>query len=90
MSVCPLKGGRRTYVRVWSAKPVWSMTEWKLEVRDEMEDHKYQLTVRPLPDRSDPAGIRRLRRALKCLLRTFGLQVTDIRETKPPAKESQQ
>lgn len=51
-----------------------------------MTKPEYQLTVRPLPDQSDPAGIRRLRRALKCLLRSFGLQVTDIRETKqqPP------
>ncbi len=53
---------------------------------ERMTKPEYQLTIRPLPDQSDPAGIRRLRRALKCLLRSFGLQVTDIRETKqqPP------
>jgi hypothetical protein len=42
---------------------------------------EYKLTLRPEPDKSDPAGIRRLRRALKCLLRSFGLRCTDIQES---------
>jgi hypothetical protein len=46
-----------------------------------MNRPEYRLTLRPLPDKSDPAGIRRLRRALKCLLRSFGLQCIDISET---------
>ena len=43
----------------------------------------YQLTIRPLPDSSDPGGIRRLRRALKALVRSYGLRCTSIQ----PAKE---
>ncbi len=42
---------------------------------------EYKLTLRPEPDKSDPQGIRRLRRALKCLLRSFGLRCTDIQES---------
>jgi len=34
----------------------------------------FVLTLRPVPDATDPDGIRRLRRALKCLLRSFGLR----------------
>jgi hypothetical protein len=41
---------------------------------------EFKLTLRPEPDRTDPQGIRRLRRALKCLLRSFGLRCTDIEE----------
>lgn len=48
---------------------------------ERMDRPEYRLTLRPLPDKSDPAGIRRLRRALKCLLRSFGLQCIDISET---------
>jgi hypothetical protein len=42
---------------------------------------EFKLTLRPEPDKSDPAGIRRLRRALKCLLRSFGLRCVDIQES---------
>jgi hypothetical protein len=41
---------------------------------------EYQLTLEPTPDPSDPTGLRRLRRALKCLLRSFGLRCTNITE----------
>ena len=39
-----------------------------------MSQPRYQLTLRPLPDRSDPDGIRRLRRGLKHLLRSCRLR----------------
>lgn len=52
-----------------------------------MNRPEYKLTLRPLPDKSDPAGIRRLRRALKCLLRSFGLQCVDIREEQDTKQE---
>jgi hypothetical protein len=42
---------------------------------------EFKITLRPEPDKSDPAGIRRLRRALKCLLRSFGLRCVDIQES---------
>ena len=48
---------------------------------------EFKLTLRPEPDPSDPTGIRRLRRALKCLLRSSGLRVTDIRELEGEATE---
>lgn len=35
---------------------------------------RYTLTLRPLPDKSDPAGVRRLRAALKALLRSYRLR----------------
>ncbi len=38
------------------------------------QTNRYRLTLRPLPDPTDPAGHRRLRRALKCLLRSFRLR----------------
>jgi hypothetical protein len=34
----------------------------------------YRVTLRPLSDETDPDGIRRLKRALKCLLRSFRLR----------------
>lgn len=40
----------------------------------------YQLTIRPLPDSTDPDGIRRLRWALKTLLRGYRLRTIYIRE----------
>jgi hypothetical protein len=52
-----------------------------------MNRPEYKLTIRPLQDKSDPAGIRRLRRAIKCLLRSFGLRVTDIRELRSETSE---
>ena len=44
----------------------------------------YTLTIRPLPDASDPGGIRRLRRALKALRRGYGLQCVRIEPAKEP------
>lgn len=41
---------------------------------------QYQLTLRVLPDSSDPKGIRRLRMALKTLLRAYRLRTVYIRE----------
>ncbi len=41
---------------------------------------EFFLTLRPLPDKSDPSGLRRLRRALKALLRSYGLRCTAISE----------
>ena len=35
---------------------------------------RYTLVLRPMPDRSDPDGIRRLRAVLKCLLRSYGMR----------------
>jgi hypothetical protein len=52
---------------------------------------EFKLTLRPEPDQSDPTGIRRLRRALKCLLRSFGLRCIDIGEAESgPAQEGEQ
>ena len=39
-----------------------------------MERPTYILKLRPLPDATDPAGIRRLRRLLKAALRVYGLR----------------
>lgn len=39
---------------------------------------RYLLTLQPTPDKTDPDGIRRLRRALKSLLRCFGLRCVRI------------
>lgn len=38
----------------------------------------YRLTLRPEPQTDDPRGIRRLRAAMKCLLRSFRLRCVDI------------
>ena len=43
---------------------------------------KYILTLRVLPDTSDPNGIRRLRMALKTLLRAYRLR-TEYIQVKP-------
>jgi hypothetical protein len=40
----------------------------------------FYLTLKAEPNPSDPTGLRRLRRALKCLLRSFGLRCTNITE----------
>lgn len=42
----------------------------------------YRLTLRPEKDDSDPAGIRRLRMALKTLLRAYRLRTVRIEEVK--------
>lgn len=39
---------------------------------------RYTLIIEPLPDASDPAGIRRLRRLLKVMLRAFRLRVVRV------------
>lgn len=41
-------------------------------------ESSYLLTVRPLPDDSDPGGIRRLRRLLKAMVRSYGLRCVAI------------
>ena len=41
---------------------------------------EFKLTVQAQPDPSDPSGYRRLRKALKVLLRSFGLRCTDVSE----------
>ena len=41
---------------------------------------EFNLTLRPTPDPSDPSGYRRLRKALKVLLRSFGLRCVDVTE----------
>lgn len=41
---------------------------------------EFTLTLEPLPDPSDPSGYRRLRKALKALLRSFGLRCVDATE----------
>jgi hypothetical protein len=49
----------------------------------------FQVELRPLPRRDDPHGIRRLRAALKALLRRYGLCVVSVRpdvETEAEAK----
>ena len=43
----------------------------------------YELTIRPLPEDGDPDGIRRLRWALKTLLRAYRLRTIRIREVAP-------
>lgn len=40
----------------------------------------YELHLRPMPDNTDPDGIRRLRRALKCLGRSFRLRCVYAKE----------
>jgi len=41
---------------------------------------EFKLTLEAQPDPSDPHGYRRLRKALKVLLRSFGLRCVDITE----------
>ena len=41
---------------------------------------EFKLTLEAQPDPSDPSGYRRLRKALKVLLRSFGLRCTNIIE----------
>jgi len=50
-----------------------------------MASSAYKLILRPLPDRTDPAGVRRLRRALKRLLRGYGLRCVEVQRFAPPA-----
>ena len=45
---------------------------------------QFSLILTPLPDKTDPSGIRRLRRALKSLLRVHRLRCVDVSETAPP------
>ncbi|MGI8980467.1 MAG: hypothetical protein ACR2FY_14665 [Pirellulaceae bacterium] len=55
------------------------------------KEASYILTVTPLPDDSDPGGIRRLRRLLKAMVRSWRLRCTAIKpavstpEREPPA-----
>jgi len=44
---------------------------------------RYKLILQPTPDRSDPDGVRRLRRALKRLLRGYGLRCVEIQRFGP-------
>jgi hypothetical protein len=44
-----------------------------------MKRPTFTLTLRPLPRRDDPGGIRRLRAALKSLLRSYGLRVVSVK-----------
>jgi hypothetical protein len=43
-----------------------------------MSEERYIVTMKP--EGAGPPGIIRLRRALKCLLRSFGLRAIDVRE----------
>jgi len=43
-----------------------------------MSKTDFHLTFRPVPDRSDPKGIRRLRRLLKLALRACGLRCVGV------------
>lgn len=45
---------------------------------------EFNLTLQPLPDPSDPSGYRRLRKALKALLRSYGLRCVDATERAEP------
>ena len=49
----------------------------------------YTLTLKPLPDPTDPRGYRRLRSGLKMLLRKYGLRCTSVEPTggEPPRLE---
>lgn len=55
-----------------------------------MKPAQFTITIRALPDRTDPDGTRRLRAALKCLLRSYRLEVVECAPIKTPeAKEPQ-
>lgn len=43
----------------------------------------YLLTLRPLPDESDPGGIRRLKALLKACVRSYRMQPTRIEPAEP-------
>jgi len=45
---------------------------------------EFKLTLEAQPDPSDPSGYRRLRKALKVLLRSFGLRCVDITQRAEP------
>ena len=48
------------------------------EELEELSQPEYQLRLRPLPDNTDPDGTRRLRAALKRLLRTHRLRCVEV------------
>lgn len=50
------------------------------------ESTRYHLFLRALPDKTDPAGVQRLRSALKCLLRSFRLRCESAIEVSPQGK----
>ncbi len=52
------------------------------------KEASYTLTIRPMPDASDPGGIRRLRRALNALVRSYGLRCTSIQPAKVAKEET--
>lgn len=39
---------------------------------------RYTIVIEPLPDASDPQGVRRLRRLLKAMLRAFRLRCVKV------------
>ena len=43
-----------------------------------MNSTLWHITLRPPADPKDPQGVHRVRMALKCLLRSFGLTCTDV------------
>lgn len=47
------------------------------------EPERYTLVLRALPHWNHVPGIQRMRAALKCLLRSFGLRCESITETPP-------
>ncbi len=49
---------------------------------------RYTLTIHPTPDRSDPDGVRRLRRVLKSLLRAYGFRCERCEPTPDEKEES--
>ena len=49
-----------------------------------MPEPDYRITLRPAPGHATP-GIVRLRKALKCLLRSYGLRCIYIAASDPPA-----
>jgi len=50
-------------------------------------ENGFRLTLQPLPREFDPTGIVRLRRALKCLLRSFALRCTRVEPVRPRTRQ---
>jgi hypothetical protein len=53
-----------------------------------MNKTDYHLTLRPVPDKTDPEGIRRLRRLLKLALRACGLRCVGVRTNHEPQEST--
>ena len=75
------KGVERTK-RQTNSRPrlVGWLVRWLVGKESVEMTKQFSITLQAQPDPSDPSGYRRLRKALKVFLRSFGLRFTDVSE----------